>query len=134
MYTLLTNLPTYFGTILHFSLKKNGVLSAVPYIILAAGFPCFGYIAEQLRKRKILSTTHVRKIFHFLGQLLPAGFLIAAGYSGCDVALAVAMLALAVGTSALAASGYQVNHIDISPTHAGIIMGLSNMLATVGGK
>lgn len=134
LYTLLTNLPTYFSTILHFSLKKNGALSAAPYIILAALLPCCGFVADHLRKHRNVSTTHVRKIFHFLGQALPAGFLVAAGYSGCNPTLAVLMLILAVGSSSLAGSGFHVNHIDVSPTHAGVLMGLSNTLGTLGGK
>ncbi|GAV05726.1 hypothetical protein RvY_15809-2 [Ramazzottius varieornatus] len=132
-YTLLTNLSTYFSTILHFSLKENGFLSALPYLAMAVFMPICGYFADSLRSFRVLSTTGVRKVFHVTGQLLPAVCLVSVGYVGCNSSLAVALLVLAVASSAFAQSGYQVNHVDISPNFAGILMGISNTLATVPG-
>ncbi|OQV14447.1 Sialin [Hypsibius exemplaris] len=132
-YTLLTNLPTYFSKVLHFSLKENGMLSAMPYLALAVLMPISAYIADYLRRKRILSTTQVRRSFHFVGQIIPAACLIAVGYIGCDVYGAVTLLVLSVGGTALALSGFQVNHIDVSPTFAGTLMGLTNTLATIPG-
>lgn len=39
----------------------------------------------------------------------------------------------AVGFVGLALSGYAVNHLDISPRLAGLLMGLSNTAATIPG-
>lgn len=57
--------------------------------------------------------------FSLSGQILPAIFLIATGYLGCDRVLAVVMVTLAVGTSGLAMTGYGVNHLDVAPPFAG---------------
>lgn len=133
-YTLLTNLPTYLSTILHFSLKENGAISALPYLIMAFGMVSSGFLADRLRRRHVLSTTHIRRLFHFVGQILPAICLIGVGYIGCDVNAAVTVLALGVGSSSIAAAGYQGNHIDLSPTYSGILMGLTNTLATIPGE
>ncbi|XP_055339424.1 sialin-like isoform X2 [Paramacrobiotus metropolitanus] len=132
-YTLLTSLPTYFSKILHFSLKENGTVSALPYLVLLASMPSMGYIADRLRRKHRYNTTYIRKIFHFVGQLLPALCLICVGYIGCDVFFAVLLLTIAVGSTSIAASGFQVNHIDISPAYAGILMGITNTVATIPG-
>ena len=89
---------------------------------MAISMPICGYFADSLRRRHVLSTTAVRKIFHVTGQFLPAICLVIAGYVGCNSNLAVGLLVLAVGSSAFAQSGYQVNHVDLSPNFAGILM------------
>lgn len=122
-YTLLTNIPTYLSKVLHFGIQNNGFLSALPYIVMAMFMQFGGFTADLLRKRRILSTTSVRKVYHFLGQVLPSVFLVLLGFVGCNYYAAVSLLTLAVGTDGLASSGIQVNHVDISPTHAGLLMG-----------
>lgn len=46
-----------------------------------------------------------------------------------------AMLALTLGVafSGFAISGYNVNHLDIAPRYASILMGLSNGIGTLAG-
>jgi predicted MFS family arabinose efflux permease len=63
-YTLLNELPTYMKQILHFDIKENSLLSAVPY--LAMWFMSIGgsLVADYLRKRGTLSTTATRKSFN----------------------------------------------------------------------
>jgi MFS transporter, ACS family, solute carrier family 17 (sodium-dependent inorganic phosphate cotransporter), member 5 len=95
--------------------------------------PMCGFVADALRRNKVLSTTSVRRIFHFWGQVIPAGCLVAVGYVGCDVYAAVGVLVLAVGSTSLAQAGFQVNHIDLSTTFSGTLMGLTNTLATIPG-
>ena len=46
---------------------------------------------------------------------------------------AIAFLILGVGFSGLNAVGYAVNHLDIAPRYAGILMGLSNSFASIPG-
>ena len=53
------------------------------------------------------------------GLVLPAGFLVATSYAGCNSTLAVAFLVLSVGTQGLVLAGPMVNHIDIAPLFAG---------------
>lgn len=132
-YTLLTNIPTYLSKILHFGIQNNGFLSALPYLVMALFMQLGGFSADLLRKRQILSTRMVRRFFHFIGQLLPSIFLVLLGYVGCNYYAAISLLTLAVGTDGLASAGFQVNHVDISPTHAGLLMGLSNTFGTIPG-
>ena len=46
---------------------------------------------------------------------------------------AIAFLILGVGFSGLNAVGYAVNHLDIAPRYAGILMGVSNTFASIPG-
>lgn len=69
----------------------------------------------------------------FLGQFGPAIALIAASYTGCDPYLTVAILTVGVGLNGAIYSGFKVNHLDISPRFAGILMSLTNCLANLAG-
>ena len=55
------------------------------------------------------------------------------GYVGCDHILAVVFLTLSVGCCGLAVSGFNVSHLDLAPDYAGVLMGMTNMAATVPG-
>ena len=53
---------------------------------------------------------------------------------GCDyTGLAVSLFSLAVGIQGLNGSSYAVNHLDIAPRFAGILMGISNSVGTIPG-
>ncbi|XP_077990261.1 sialin-like [Glandiceps talaboti] len=132
-YTLLTCLPTYMKRILNFNLSENGLLSAIPYFLLWFIQSTGGRLADFLRERKILSTTNTRKLMNTLGMILPAIFLVATGYVGCDKVLAVVFLTLSVGGGGFCMSGFNINHLDLSPRFAGILMGITNMFATIPG-
>ena len=75
-----------------------------------------------------------KTIDHLLsGCLSSAIFLVLCGYFGTTTVSAVLLLTLAVGVNGLSIAGYGVNHLDISPRYAGILMGLSNSFATLPG-
>ncbi|KAE8737182.1 hypothetical protein FOCC_FOCC017357 [Frankliniella occidentalis] len=74
--TLLTELPTYMKQVLHFTIKQNGLLSALPY-------------------------------------------------------LAMWIFSIVVSIVADWMTGYRINHLDISPRFAGILMSLTNCIANV---
>ncbi|CAG9828057.1 unnamed protein product [Diabrotica balteata] len=62
----------YFDKIMHFDLKSNSTLIALPYITeLFFGFGmCF--IADYLHSKNIISTTVIRKIMNNIAMLIPA--------------------------------------------------------------
>ena len=55
------------------------------------------------------------------------------GYFGTNTATAVTFVTLAVGLNALVMAGFNINHLDIAPRFAGILMGITNMAATIPG-
>ena len=61
-----------------------------------------------------------------------AVFMVAAGYVMTKAA-AITCLTIAVGIGGFAWSGFSVNHLDIAPQFASILMGLSNTFATLPG-
>ncbi|XP_062301933.1 sialin [Osmerus eperlanus] len=132
-YTLLTSLPTYMDTVLHFDLRENSFLSALPYLGAWLFSLLSGVVADSLLEKELLSTTAVRKIFTITGLLLPAGFLVALGFSGCSGTLAVTFLTLSTTIGGTSAAGVFINQIDIAPRYAGVLLGITNTFGTIPG-
>ncbi|KAK0146018.1 Sialin [Merluccius polli] len=132
-YTLLTLLPTYMNDVLGFSIQQNGLLSALPYLGCGLLAVLGGQLADYLRETCKYRTVVVRKAFSLAGMVGPAVFLVAAGYTGCNYVLAVGFLTLSSSLGGLSASGFNINHLDIAPSYAGILLGITNTFATIPG-
>ncbi|GFO01841.1 vesicular glutamate transporter 2 [Plakobranchus ocellatus] len=132
-YTLLTCLPTYMKSILKFNMKENGLLSALPYLVLWIMQNVCGILADYLRRHGYLTTKVTRKLFNSAGLAFPGLFVIFVGYVGCNHLLAVVFLTLSVGLGGFAMGGFNVNHLDIAPKFAGSLMGITNCVATIPG-
>ncbi|NWH99303.1 S17A5 protein, partial [Tichodroma muraria] len=132
-YTLLTLLPTYMKEILRFDAQENGFLSALPYFGCWLCIILSGQIADYLREKQNFSTVCVRKCFTLIGMIGPAVFLVAAGFTGCNYALAVAFVTISTTLGGFCTSGYSINHLDIAPSYAGILLGITNSFATIPG-
>lgn len=59
--------------------------------------------------------------------------MIGAGLAGCNVVLAVTCLVCAVGSFGITIGGFNVNHLDIAPRYAGVLMGITNTAGTIPG-
>ncbi|XP_076014875.1 sialin [Genypterus blacodes] len=132
-YTLLTLLPTYMNNILGFSIQQNGYLSALPYIGCGLVGLLGGQLADFLRETCHYRTVTVRKAFTLIGMIGPAVFLVAVGYTGCNYTLAVTFLTISSSLGGLSGSGFNINHLDIAPSYAGILLGITNTFATIPG-
>uniref|UniRef100_A0A8D0CLZ3 Solute carrier family 17 member 8 n=1 Tax=Scleropages formosus TaxID=113540 RepID=A0A8D0CLZ3_SCLFO len=131
-YLLLISQPAYFEEVFGFPISKVGILSAVPHMVMTIVVPIGGQLADFLRSRKILSTTTVRKIMNCGGFGMEATLLLVVGFSHTR-GVAISFLILAVGFSGFAISGFNVNHLDIAPRYASILMGISNGVGTLSG-
>ncbi|XP_055093437.1 vesicular glutamate transporter 3 isoform X2 [Symphalangus syndactylus] len=109
-----------------------GLLSAVPHMVMTIVVPIGGQLADYLRSRQILTTTAVRKIMNCGGFGMEATLLLVVGFSHTK-GVAISFLVLAVGFSGFAISGFNVNHLDIAPRYASILMGISNGVGTLSG-
>nr|XP_046274441.1 sialin [Scatophagus argus]XP_046274442.1 sialin [Scatophagus argus]XP_046274443.1 sialin [Scatophagus argus]XP_046274444.1 sialin [Scatophagus argus] len=132
-YTLLTSLPTYMDNILHFDLKSNGFLSALPYLGAWLFSTLSGFLADLLIERRVFSVTNVRKLFTVAGLLPAAAFLMAVSYVGCSHTLTVTFLTLSTTIGGTSASGVFINQIDIAPRYAGFLLGITNTFGTIPG-
>ncbi|XP_013116292.1 putative inorganic phosphate cotransporter isoform X2 [Stomoxys calcitrans] len=131
-YTLLTEIPTYMTNILHFNVKTNALLSALPYFFMWILCLIVSPIADALINHNVLSVTVSRKIFNSIGQWVPMCCLIALGYMSEDEkVLAITLLTFGVGFNAASFCGYLVNHMDLSPNFAGTMMGITNGLSNL---
>ncbi|CAB1337896.1 unnamed protein product [Coregonus sp. 'balchen'] len=123
-YLLLISQPAYF--------EEVGLVSALPHLVMTIIVPIGGQLADYLRTNKIMSTTNVRKMMNCGGFGMEATLLLVVGFSHTK-AVAITFLVLAVGFSGFAISGFNVNHLDIAPRYASILMGISNGVGTLSG-
>ncbi|KAG5684637.1 hypothetical protein PVAND_013857 [Polypedilum vanderplanki] len=132
-WTLLTEIPSYMKSILHFNIKQNALLSALPYFVMMCISFLLSPFADWLTNRRILKVEFSRKLFNTIGLWLPAAALIGLSYvtSEEQSSLAVTLVTLAVGINAATYLGFQINHIDLSPNHSGTLMGITNMSANI---
>ncbi len=131
-YLLIIMQPAFFSQVFQMELTEGTVVSSLPHLVMTLIVPLGGQLADFLRRKEILSTTNVRKIFNCGGFGGEALFLLVVGYTN-DRTVAVVALILAVGFSGFAISGFNVNHLDIAPRYASILMGISNGVGTLSG-
>ncbi|KAF7267420.1 hypothetical protein GWI33_019354 [Rhynchophorus ferrugineus] len=131
-YTLLTQLPKYLKDIHDYDLKKSGFLSGLPYLVMAIMMQFSGQWADWFRVKGILTTTQVRKIFNCSGFIAQTVFMMGAAFWSDKIGT-VFCLTLAVGLGAFAWAGFSVNHLDVAPQYASVLMGIGNTIATLPG-
>uniref|UniRef100_A0A4W5KW26 Solute carrier family 17 member 7 n=1 Tax=Hucho hucho TaxID=62062 RepID=A0A4W5KW26_9TELE len=91
----------------------------------------FGFEISKVRQMVILVCLVVVPVLS-PGFGMEATFLLVVGYSHTKV-MAISFLVIAVGFSGFAISGFNVNHLDIAPRYASILMGISNGVGTLSG-
>jgi len=60
-------------------------------------------------------------------------FLVLCGVYGRAAEWVITLLTLSVGLSGICMAGSSVNHLDIAPVHSGILLGVTNTIATIPG-
>ncbi|GFY65933.1 hypothetical protein TNIN_189071 [Trichonephila inaurata madagascariensis] len=71
-YTFLTELPTYLARILHFDIRRNGALSALPHLVGASFSIVASIFADKLRATERYKINTIRKSFNSIGCFVPA--------------------------------------------------------------
>lgn len=132
-YVLLTNLPTYMNNILHFSLKSNGVLSAMPYLVRWFVTIVAVFLSDWMRTRQTCSPTVLRKGFSMAAFVDTGGALLGVAFAGCASSVAVVLFAVAVGLSGLVYVGHLINYAELSANFGGILIGVGNTIGTTTG-
>ncbi|CAF0800069.1 unnamed protein product [Adineta steineri] len=130
-YLLINSQAEYFREALDYNVGKDPFLAAMPHLVMSCIVPFAGKLADYLRAN-YLTTTAVRKIMNCGGFGMEAVFLLLVAYAK-DPRLAIGALTIAVGFSGFAISGFNVNHLDIAPRYASILMGISNGVGTLAG-
>ena len=130
-YVILTWLPTYFQQALGADLSKVGIYTILPWLVMFLMGNTAGWIADNLLKAG-LSLTFVRKLMQSIGFLGAATFLSLIG-GVTTISQAIVYMCCTLGLGAFALSGFAVNHLDIGPRYAGILLGFSNTAGTIPG-
>ncbi|CAH1104152.1 unnamed protein product [Psylliodes chrysocephalus] len=129
---LLLETPTYLNKVMKFDIESNGFLSAVPYIVSIIVMIVCGYIGDYLINHDILPIIWSRKLFTTIGSVIPAAAILTLGFCSEDaITLSVVMLVLASGTATACGAGSNINHIDLSPNFAGVLLGIINSSGTL---
>lgn len=132
LYLLMNWLPTYFELGLQLGLQDMGSSKMIPYLIMFISSVIGGIVADKLITARTLSVTNTRKLLNTVGFLVASFALLVFPYfrtaNGAVFASSVALGFLAFGRA-----GFAVNHVDIAPRYAGIVMGISNTAGTVAG-
>nr|XP_023022978.1 putative inorganic phosphate cotransporter isoform X1 [Leptinotarsa decemlineata] len=129
-WTLQTQMPLYMSGVMHFDIKSNSLLSSLPYFVQLATGPLFSCLSDAMINKGICSIATTRKIMNFFGLFVPGiALAIVANIRIDQPEMAVVLLVSAVAFNSACMSGFIVNHMDLSPNHAGILMGISNAIS-----
>lgn len=132
LYVLMNWLPTYFELGLKRSLQEMGSSKMMPYLNMFLFSNIGGVIADHLITRRILSVTKTRKLLNTLGFMVASFALMALPLFRTPDGV-VFCSSVALGFLALGRAGFAVNHMDVAPRYAGIVMGVSNTAGTLAG-
>jgi MFS transporter, ACS family, solute carrier family 17 (sodium-dependent inorganic phosphate cotransporter), other len=123
--------PTYFIRVHGFSLKGSGLVSAVPNLVMIVAGLVAGWAADRAIARGT-RVTRVRKGLLAAGFAGATLFLLALPHVPVGYA-AVACLSGALACFAFGASTVLVNSLDLSPRHAGVLVGLQGTVGNLAG-
>lgn len=132
LYVLMNWLPTYFELGLQHSLEEMGSSKMIPYLNMFLFSNIGGMLADHFITRRIFSVTSTRKLLNTVGFVV-ASFALMALPRFRTPDGAVLCSSVALGFLALGRAGFAVNHMDIAPRYAGIVMGVSNTAGTLAG-
>ncbi|KAL5973538.1 putative anion transporter 6 [Asimina triloba] len=132
LYVLMNWLPTYFEQGLQLSLQEMGFSKMLPYLNMFIFSNIGGVVADHLITKRIMSVTWTRKFLNTVGFLVASLGLMVLPLSRTATG-AIFSSSVSLGFLALGRAGFAVNHLDIAPRYAGIVMGVSNTAGTLAG-
>ncbi|XP_030388518.1 putative inorganic phosphate cotransporter [Scaptodrosophila lebanonensis] len=130
--TLQAQIPSYMNGVLEMDMQSNAIYSALPFF--AMWFMSYVYLisADILLGKKVLTLTALRKLFNSFACWIPAATLIGIGFLDKEqTTLAIVLMTVSVGVNSGATIGSSLNTLDLSPNHAGILMGVINTASNV---
>lgn len=131
-YTALNWIPKYFGDGLGSDLASLGPLKALPYMIMFMMANVGGFAGDVLIFRHHYSVTAARKLVNTTG-FVGAGIAVVMMSQANGTAAGLFWTSCLSGMLGLSRGGFAVNHMDIAPDHAGVLMGFSNTAGTLSG-
>uniref|UniRef100_A0A8D8ZMV9 Inorganic phosphate cotransporter n=1 Tax=Cacopsylla melanoneura TaxID=428564 RepID=A0A8D8ZMV9_9HEMI len=133
LFTIITDLPKYMADVLHFSITSNGILSALPLMMMWVMAILSGWIVDLLISKKNWSVTFVRKLFVTIASIGPGLGILAASYSGCNRYAVTTSFTLGMGLMGAFLPSLKVNALDLSPNYVGTLMALVGGIGALSG-
>ncbi|XP_053609768.1 putative inorganic phosphate cotransporter isoform X2 [Plodia interpunctella] len=124
--TLYSEVPAFMDKVMGVNIKANGLLTALPFLVMFINNFFFGWLFDMLIVKKYLSVTWSRKLANSIGNFGSTFGLIVLAFYGQNIYMVETIMIIICGLNIASHYGFLVNHIDISPNFAGTMMSLSN--------
>ncbi|XP_046664255.1 vesicular glutamate transporter 2.1-like isoform X2 [Homalodisca vitripennis] len=128
--TLMALLPIFVRETYNYEVDETRFLSLLPHLVMAVLMPVAGTLADWLRNSEVLTTTQVWKVFNCGAFISQAILIFLAGHFNSVNGVLLCEV-MAVGLSAFTWVAISVNHLDIAPQHASVLMGFSGTFSCV---
>ncbi|RVE43970.1 hypothetical protein evm_011373 [Chilo suppressalis] len=132
--TLFTEIPSYMDKVMGVNIKANGLLTALPFLVMWFTNFFFSWITDMLIVKKYLNVTQTRKLANSLACIPSAIGLVALAYAPHNIYIVETILVLICSFKIASTVGFHVNHVDISPNYAGTLMSISNFASNMFGS
>lgn len=121
----------FMKTVLHLIMKWNDGLSLLPYFGLWFVVIASGGAADRLQSHGVLKTGTTRKVMQVIGAVVPASMVAAMGFIDCGQWQGpICLLSIGLSFCGFQYNGFLVNHLDLAPRYAGILMGIANAIGS----
>lgn len=128
---LLLWLPTYLHHTFGVTVARVGIYSIIPWIATFVVVNSGGWIADAMLLRGV-GVGATRKLMQSTAFAIGALPLLALP-AAHSPATAIALITVSAAANGLGLAAYGVNHLDVGPTYAGVLMGISNTIAALPG-
>ena len=130
-YILLLWVPTYLDKTFHLALPRVGLFSLIPWITTFVSSNLAGWIADRMLRGgfRVVTVRRTLQSVSFIGGAMPLLLL----PSVTTPEQAIALVTISVACNGFGTGAFAANHLDIAPRYAGILMGISNTVATLPG-
>ncbi|KAL6757466.1 major facilitator superfamily domain-containing protein [Haematococcus lacustris] len=131
-YVIMNWMPTYFNSVLRVELASLGGMKTLPYLVMFLMSNVGGWSGDWLILKAKRSVGAGRKLVNTLGFVASAvALMLMPAAQGVNMGVAASTLTL--GALGFSRGGFSVNHMDIAPKYAGMVMGISNTAGTIAG-
>ncbi|XP_077289112.1 putative inorganic phosphate cotransporter [Arctopsyche grandis] len=128
--TLLLEIPSYMKMALGINMQQSGLYSAMPFIAMWLFGMFISVVADYLINQKIFTITTTRKFCNTIGTWgTGSGLIILSYIPTSNVIWCLTILTVSVGMSSACNVGLMMNHIDLAPNFAGVMMGITNSIS-----
>ncbi|CAD5226973.1 unnamed protein product [Bursaphelenchus xylophilus] len=125
-------LPAYYENILGLKLSRNGIMSALPFVVQLITKILFTWWADYLKSRGIMTLNGVTKLFNSLASFGAGVCYILIAYCDCNTAnVAIFLATMAVGLSSGFIPGYNTSVVCVAPKYTSSVASFSRFFAQV---